>query len=437
MPIDGDFANIVLPAQHYQDVLEDPFGFQAITQSTKHAGANRFFIHRFMHFYFKKVPLFLQKYLNPVHSLYASIALLKLAIQLTMLFLLSQIIAKTNNFRAKDLYLSIILLIPFFQSFGYNEQMGIIFKPITYTCFYALPLLGLIWFLLPYFLALRNGHYVYISPLRSFFMGMLVVALPLSGPLISPLILILIPMIIVGFIMSSSTLRWPPQLNLSKSLWLVVIMLLASYAMYLGNYNIENIGNQSISLLEKYKRIPMGFAEMLSAKPGLGILLGFMLINIVLVFRVKKSSKELKRLLYFVLAFSIIYIFLLPFGGYRSYRPNIVKADVLLPVVIALFIFITSSTIYLIKNQTVLYKVITVAIFAIFTWADKPNFYFNNCEKKNLIGLRELNENESLINDNCTIMAWDKITIPQYSITNAKLLNELNVTEDVKLYYQK
>lgn len=437
VPIDGDFANIVLPSKHYQQTLLDPFGFNAISTSNKHAGVNRFFIHKFMHVYFRKMPLFLQGFMDPVASLYSSMAIIKLAIQLAMLFLLSQIIAKTRNFRSKELFLGLIVLIPFFQSFGYNDQMGIIFKPITYTCFYALPLVGLLWFLMPYFLALQNGHFIYIKPIRAFFMGMLLIGLPFSGPLTSPLILILVPMIVLGFFMSSNSLRWPAQLNLSKSFWLVVLILLAAYAMFLGAYNAENVGNNSISMLEKYQRMPKGFLDLISAKPGLAVLISFALINMVLIFTLKEKNSGYRKLFYFIAAFITIYISLLPFGGYRDYRPNIIGTDVFLPVIIALMIFAVSSSLFLINRLAAAYKIIPAAVFVIFTWADKPNFYFNQCEKSNLMGFNDLDQVENLIEDDCTIMAWDKMAAPEYSITNVKLLQELNVIEELKLYYQK
>lgn len=437
VPIDGDFANIVLPSQHYEQTLLDPFGFNAISTSSTHAGANRFFIHKFMHVYFRHIPLFLQRFMDPVASLYSSMALIKLAIQIALLFLLSQIVTKTHNFRSKDLFIGLIVLIPFFQSFGYNDQMGIIFKPITYTCFYALPMVGLLWFLMPYILALRNSHFIYIKPLRAFFMGMLLIALPFSGPLISPLILILTPLIIIGFFISNQSIKWPAQLNLSKSFWLVVLLLLAAYAMFLGAYNAENVGNNSISILEKYQRMPRGFFELISAKPGLAVLISFALINTVLLFISKDKNSALKKLLYFIIAFIVIYISLLPLGGYRSYRPNIIGTDVFLPVIIALIVFAVSSSLFLINKLPTSYKIIPAAVFVIFTWADKPNFYFNQCEKNTLMGLNNLDKVENLIEADCTIMAWDKIEVPTYSLTNVKLLQELHVIEEVKLYYQK
>ncbi len=437
VPIDGDFANIVLPAQHYQQVLLDPFGINAVSESSKHAGANRFFIHKFMHVYFKKMPLFLQQFMDPVSSLYNSIAIIKLVLQLAMLFLLSQLITSTQNFRSKELFLGLIILIPFFQSFGYNDQMGIIFKPITYTCFYALPIVALLWFLFPYLLALRNGHFIYISPVRSFFMGMLLIMLPFSGPLISPLILILVPLIILGFFVSNASTKWPSQLNFSKIFWLIIIVLLSLYAMFLGAYNAENVGNHSITIFEKYQRMPKGFFDLISAKPGLAVLIGFALINAILVFIIKDKNVAHKKLLYFISAFIGMYLILLPFGGYRDYRPNIIGTDVFLPIILALLIFTISSSLFLINRLPAAYRIIPAAVFVIFTWADKPNFYYNHCEKNNLMGLNDLKKSENLIEDDCTIMAWDKIGDPTYSITNVKLLQELNVIEELKLYYQK
>jgi hypothetical protein len=72
-PIDGDFANIVLPDENYKQILKDPMGINMLVNQEKHPATNRFTAHFVMKSYFDNVPFWFQKIVSPIDSLYASI----------------------------------------------------------------------------------------------------------------------------------------------------------------------------------------------------------------------------------------------------------------------------------------------------------------------------------------------------------------------------
>ena len=54
--LDGDLVAIVLPADRYQSVMNDPFGTLVLLEDKTYAAPNRFFIHWYISTYFKTVP---------------------------------------------------------------------------------------------------------------------------------------------------------------------------------------------------------------------------------------------------------------------------------------------------------------------------------------------------------------------------------------------
>ena len=77
--IDGDVARITLS---YKEVLSDPFGMKVILEGKHYPNPNRYFAHLVQSEYFKKVPLTLQAFFDPIESIYISCAILKLLIQI-------------------------------------------------------------------------------------------------------------------------------------------------------------------------------------------------------------------------------------------------------------------------------------------------------------------------------------------------------------------
>src|SRR6056297_2947333 len=76
-PLFGDLAGHILPDKVIQPVFDDPFGFQLLLTGETHSNPNRFFVHWALAEYFQHVPLWLQKWVTSVNSVYLASAIAK------------------------------------------------------------------------------------------------------------------------------------------------------------------------------------------------------------------------------------------------------------------------------------------------------------------------------------------------------------------------
>ena len=78
-----------------------------------------------------------------------------------------------------------------------------------------------------------------------------------------------------------------------------------------------------------------------------------LLINIAVI-RIKNKddsdSRKIIQLLKFIGLFALIYLLLLPLGGYREYRPYIIRRDTFMPIWMLLFFFYGITTLHIVKN---------------------------------------------------------------------------------------
>jgi hypothetical protein len=153
------------------------------------------------------------------------------------------------------------------------------------------------------------------------------------------------------------------------------------------------------------------------------------------------ASQRWLRILQLLGLFTLIYILLLPLGGYRTYRPLILRRDSILPVILGLMYFYSASTYYLLQHLSGpprRWYIGGVVLFgAIFMNADKLKMTNNNqCERQAFLQLAQSSEPIVHLNTDCTVMAWEKITDPLQSDYNAQLLEFWGVTKGKKLYYQ-
>jgi len=136
-PLDGDIAANIVPQKDMGLVLESPLGLNAIINQEKYPNPNRFFCHWSFQAFLINTPLFFQKYVDPIDSIYLSCAVAKTFIQLCLIFLISIAITGTANILRMDFVVASALVTPFFQTFGYSRYMGIIDPSITYTFFHS------------------------------------------------------------------------------------------------------------------------------------------------------------------------------------------------------------------------------------------------------------------------------------------------------------
>jgi len=455
-PIDGDVPGIVLPSDWYTPILSDPFGIGILLNDKKHAGANRYFVHRSMSTYLKEAPKGLQLFLKPINSVYWAIGLLKLFCHLLILGLLATYISGSNRVGSFEFMMAAFLVTPLFQANGaFNHYIGIVHSSVTYVFFYALPigLLGLFYW--PFFK--RNFGVEKtakgIGMMTTIGIIFLMIVLAFSGPLIQPIVILICLMSLMDFYWKRITKQKSDASFLEKSKVLVQIFsakylwyfigfsLLCGYSFYIGTFNIEN--GKAISLVERFGHLGEGLIKLLTGRIVYPVLLIFVLINLFLIRRFPNHqvAEAIRLHGQWILFFSIIYIFLLPFGGYRDYRPGIVRADTLMPVVLGLFYFYGKSTLFLIQNLKPSFRkyyLVGVGILTIiFTLADIPNFQNNECEKRMLATIANSKEKLVRLDKSCFIMSWDIKTNPKRTEDNCELLLYWNILKEKKRYSQR
>lgn len=432
-PLDGDLVGVVLPTATYQRVLEAPLGFPAIIDGERYAATNRYFIHQTMYLYFNSVPVFLQKIIDPISSIYASTGLFKVLLQGFLLWLFSTYI--TTTLQRKDQFLLVaLLLLPLFQHGTYNGYLGLISGSITYTFFYTFPLALLLWFFLPYYKIFISQETIMPSIklwlLPFIFFGM--VYLPFSGPLIAPLILMIGPLMIIN------SLRKKPSFNLPL-LILILFVLIAFYSFYLGTFNLEN--GQEVSMLKRYKLLPYGFFYQMTNRPALPIFLAFIMGNLWWIKQSEQTliAQQIIKLSKMILWFAIIYILILPLGGYREYRPFILRMDTLMPVNFGLFILYGASTLFILNHIKTKGKKIYLGILLVFSLiflnANRTYFNKNACERNALERIAIADENTVRLEKPCEVLSWDIIQDPEKSRSNAQLFQRWNLIDTIRLYY--
>ncbi|MFC1734221.1 hypothetical protein ACFL6I_28290, partial [candidate division KSB1 bacterium] len=139
--------------------------------------------------------------------------------------------------------------------------------------------------------------------------------------------------------------------------------------------------------------------------------------------------------------FTLIYILLLPLGGYREYRYNVLRYDTIMPITLCLMFVFGISTLHLLKRmskkQKIWYTPLIVVVLSIFTIADEPQFDKNKCEKLALKEISESKDKTVQLQHDCTVISWEIFHIPEQSELNSQLLNIWRITNEKKLYYRK
>ncbi|MEY4904555.1 MAG: hypothetical protein RLZZ292_2370 [Bacteroidota bacterium] len=456
-PLEGDLARVVVPAEGFEWMMQDPLGMEALLHQRVYAAPNRFFAHWMMYTYLRTAPFVLQSFTTPIDSIYLACALFKTFIQLFILLLLAMYVC-CKELKKENILLVIALLAPLFQTTGYNGLMGIIEGSITYTFFYAVPSALLLLFFFPFYRSLYVGEPLKWTALTQIFMILFMGVLALNGPLIPGVVLILVALYLVHqgkFYFNSSekmdknivtqffsTFKNHP--NKILVFFLCLFALLCLYSLYIGQYNIENTSSL-LSLQERFAKIPMGLLGIFIEKLGLPVLALMLIINTKILSKQSKNTLDgtltFKQILIWAGWFALFYVLLLPFGGYRVYRPNIVRRDSLQPILLGLFFLYGLSSFLILKNKNFtyqkIYTYVVCLVAVIFTIADEPNFQQNACERAALEQLAASPEKTVLLKTDCNIMAWGKITDPNASSINTKLLKYWGVLKEDKLYYQE
>lgn len=136
--------------------------------------------------------------------------------------------------------------------------------------------------------------------------------------------------------------------------------------------------------------------------------------------------------------FSLFYILLLPLGGYRDYRPNVLRHDTILPITLSLIFVFGQTTLYIIyklsKQQRYRYLPLIALVLFIFTFSDQLPIK-NSCDRKALELIANSNNEEVKIQNNCKLLSWKIIDSPKDSELSSELLKRWNIIKQDKLYY--
>ena len=139
-------------------------------------------------------------------------------------------------------------------------------------------------------------------------------------------------------------------------------------------------------------------------------------------------------------SFCLIYVCLLPFGGYRDYRPYIIRYDVMIPVTLILMGTLSFSIyrILLQKKHSQYATFFTIGLIAIFSYTDSSLANTHDCEKKNIQTIVEAPTRPVPLENECPTLDWTYTSQdPQWSRLRAEFLQLTGVTDSVKLFYYK
>lgn len=451
--LDGDMAECILPSNEYKKIFQDPLGISVITQNASYPNPNRFFCYFMFSNYFKSIPFILQNFVSPIDSVYLASAIAKILIQVSILFLLGFYITGRRTVFKEDFLIAIALITPLFQTNGYHSYMGIIDLSITYTFSYALPCLWLLIFYLPFYDSSFFDKKVTSKKVILTLLIVFTLFITLNGPL-NPGVILVISLLYLwhqfklNFSLSSDTSIIRKIVNALDKIpkahlfFFSLACILSLYSLYIGNSSSLFLSIR-IPVLHRYLRLPEGLYYLLSQKIGYPLLLIMIGINAFLIHRNYKTIEGIKilKMLKWIGLFSFLYILLLPLGGYRTYRPDLIRYDSIMPISLALFFIYGLSTCFLVKNlsnnKRKIFLLCIICFSFIFTFADKLELGKNNCEKQSLTQLSNSKEDTVILNNNCTVMSWKKITDPTQSELNAELLQYWGITKEKKLYYQK
>ena len=438
MGLDGDLAGIVAPSEHYTDMLSDPFGWSVLTEGAVYAAPNRYFVHRFMVAWFGLVPEWFGQLFDPVDALFLAIASFKFLLQGALIVMGVRFLRLFSPDRASSFWdsfpLLALLLFPFFQNGFLNPVMGIIQASPTYSFFYALPMLLVLLWWYPLLRSRLTGRK--IAPLTLLWLLPLSIALPFTGPLVAGVLAVLIFTSLAARLLSGPETIYV-LLRRRSTLILLGTALLCLYSVYIGTHNAENL-TDALPLAQRYARLPWGVYYLFQIKLGFSLLAVTTLGLAIWMFR-KHHDTRLARCGMFLLLFALLYLLLLPLGGYRAYRSHIVRADTFLPVTLVLVFYFALLVRYLIGQlqgrSRMLFGTFVGLVLLYFTLCDEPKVYTNPCER---VALRRIAEAESgpvRLDEGCHVLSWNPDHDPAATYDKARFLQKVGVLDSLRLWY--
>ena len=278
--LDGDIPESVLPLDSIKPVFADPFGIKTMVNHDKHMGPNRFFSHWFENRWFNSVPFAFQKICDPIHSVYNSAALFKTIVQILLIYLLAVFtFGEFNIFKTTENLLVILAYSSLFMGCGNGRGMAIIDPAVTYSFFYAMPLLFLLLYLLPFIFKEFYNKKVLKNKVFAIIWSIIFLLLSnFSGPVNPGAELVFIVIIVLRYILNFykdnnkefSIKKIFTNIPKHYYFYLLPMFFIALYSLYLGTFNIMN--EHTVSLSERFLLLPKGFIKQYFGNFGFSFL---------------------------------------------------------------------------------------------------------------------------------------------------------------------
>lgn len=451
-PVDGDLVLMIYPHRIYEAVLNDPFGFKIVFQKIRYCGASGYLGFMRLVQYYRSVPLLLKNFMSPLSSVYAATALFVVFVHALFLYVYAYFITGKRNIFNRYFLLALALVAPLFQMGGYGWVMAIVDPMLIVTFGYSFINLLTVMFFLPFFNAGFHGREPKFSIGMWAWLFLLGAYIALNGPLAGPLLCLLYGFMLLNMMLGSIRRSNEPSIirrfflsfkAISLPCWALCmfILALALFGEWLGGFNLESDAKQ-IPLADRYAKLPAGIWEYYSNK-GVFLLVTMIVVNSVILFRHRheKKSRQILTLLVYILLFSTLYTLALPLGGYRFYRPNIIRRDLYEPVSILLVLYFGLSAFHVWRNIAPRYKllyrafiVVPLLHFVSVTFNGAPD---NSCEKTAIMKIAASPERIVPLDEQCTIMAWTKVTDTTENREVIGMLRVWGVLKEEKRYYQK
>jgi len=451
----GDLVPLTLPSKDYGAVFNDPFGFGVLSTGERIAGSNRFFASYITYLYFNNVPLGLQVLgISPIDSIYYASAIIKIITHIGIVVILGKWVVGRKQIWSTEGLMAMVFATSFFlvawvPNMNFKDILTVIDKAPAYTIFYAFALWLVMIYFHPFLQMLWGNRSAKFSIPLHLTLLLLAVIISFNGPINSPTILLFCSVILGGLFVQNikkatapsfvakirEAIQQIPKVLLFHFCW---IMFLGLYSYYLGTYNLENPVDAP-SLLERYLLLIKGVARNYvlghTYLSPLLILILFNFVNVILIYRQyqgEQAKKILNSVLIFVV-FASIYVLLLPLGGYRPYRPWIVRYDVVLPINLGLIFFFIKTSFFLFKHmerkKRLYYAVPLGGLIALFTIVDRiPYAQDNKCEYKALT-IFATSAEKIVELPSCNVLSWEVHTDPKKTYMQSKLLYRWNVID--------
>ena len=456
--LDGDILESTLLLPAVQKTMDDPTGIKTIINNDKHSIPNRFFSHYFLHKTMSELPLFLQKFYEPIDSVYLSGAIAKLAMQMLLLFLLAVIVIGKCNPFSLNFIIASVFFTSFFQTNGraLANEIGIIHGSISYSFFYPMPLVFLLSYYVPLFLELLHSKKMKMNLVLGILWAIFAIISCFSGPLNSPIILITNLILFVYLFIKN----WRTNENKSFSLkcvqtfkniprrvylFLLPIAFLSLYSIFLGTFN-SDYSDMQLSLKEMYAVLPKGIWNSFFTSVSFSMILFLLLANYLIIrlkYKDNPQSEKIVSLYKFLILFGFLYVLLLPLGGYRPYRPLILRFDTILPITILSMITICYGFLFILKRflsekwtyyLKTIYPLLFLFIVLFFTFRD--NYVVQNeCERASLYLIAQSKEEVVVLENNCAVVGWGTFSDPEESTHYGELLYFWKITDTKKRWY--